>query len=60
MGSAEGISLNGTGPASANTSGVATLPQQYWHYARYWEWLGYPAFVAMVAVYWLMVFKPAL
>ena len=46
--------------ASANTSGVAALPQRYWRYARYWEWLGYPAFLAMVAVYWLMVFKPAL
>ncbi|RAS26432.1 DUF2269 family protein [Paraburkholderia bryophila] len=46
--------------AGADTSGVAALPEQYWRYARYWEWLGYPAFVAMVAVYWLMVFKPAL
>ncbi|WP_410834855.1 hypothetical protein [Paraburkholderia sp. SIMBA_030] len=26
----------------------------------HWEWLGYPAFVAMLAVYCLMVFKPAL
>ena len=26
------------------------LPAQYWRYARYWEWLGYPAFVAMVAI----------
>ncbi len=36
-----------------------TLPTTYWHYARYWEWLGYPAFIAMLGVYWLMVFKPA-
>ncbi len=35
-----------------------TLPTTYWHYARYWEWLGYPAFLAMLGVYWLMVFKP--
>jgi uncharacterized membrane protein len=34
------------------------LPQIYWQYARYWEWLGYPAFTAMLAVFWLMVFKP--
>lgn len=46
--------------ASADTLGVTALPQQYWRYARYWEWLGYPAFVAMATVYWLMVFKPAL
>jgi uncharacterized membrane protein len=34
------------------------LTPQYWRYARYWEWLGYPAFVAMLAIYGLMVFKP--
>jgi uncharacterized membrane protein len=37
----------------------AFLPTHYWQYARYWEWLGYPAFIAMLGVYWLMVFKPA-
>ncbi|WGS52771.1 DUF2269 domain-containing protein [Paraburkholderia sp. D15] len=45
---------------TANAQGASALPLLYWRYARYWEWLGYPAFVAMVAVYWLMVFKPAL
>lgn len=34
------------------------LPAQYWQYARRWEWLGYPAFLAMVAVFALMVMKP--
>ncbi len=36
-----------------------TLPDLYWRYARRWEALGYPAFIAMVVVYFLMVFKPA-
>jgi uncharacterized membrane protein len=36
------------------------LPQRYWRYARWWELLGYPAFVAMVGVFVLMVGKPAL
>ena len=36
----------------------STLPAQYWQYARCWERLGYPAFLAMLGVYWLMVFKP--
>ena len=36
------------------------LPKVYWRYARYWEMLGYPAFVAMLVVYWLMVVKPDL
>lgn len=40
--------------------GHLTLPPAYWRYARTWEYLGYPAFVAMLAVYFLMVNKPAL
>ena len=39
---------------AANTD----LPAEYWRYARRWELLGYPAFIAMLAVYWLMVHKP--
>jgi len=35
------------------------LSPQYWHYARLWFWLGVPAFIAMVAVVVLMVFKPS-
>jgi uncharacterized membrane protein len=38
----------------------ATLPARYWFYARWWERLGYPAFAAMVLVYFLMVSKPAI
>lgn len=34
------------------------LPQQYWRYLRLWTALGIPAFIAMVAVFWLMVAKP--
>ena len=36
------------------------LSQKYWDYARLWERLGYPAFIAMVVVFYLMVAKPAL
>ena len=39
--------------------GNTPLPPQYWRYARVWFWLGVPAFCALLAVYWLMVFKPA-
>ena len=35
------------------------LPQRYWRYARVWESLGMLAFPAMLAVYAMMVFKPA-
>lgn len=33
------------------------LPEQYWRYARYWFWLGVPAFLAMLGIVLLMVFK---
>lgn len=33
------------------------LPALYWRYARYWFWLGVPAFIAMLLVVGLMVFK---
>ena len=43
----------------AALSGSA-LPPEYWRYARRWEMLGYPAFAAMLVVFYLMVFKPDL
>lgn len=33
------------------------LPERYWRMARWWFWLGVPAFTAMVLVVALMVFK---
>ncbi len=45
--------------ASAATAN-APLPRIYWQCARRWEWLGYPAFIAMVVVFGLMVIKPTL
>jgi len=35
------------------------LGAEYWRMARLWLWLGVPAFTAMVAIVWLMVFKRA-
>lgn len=34
------------------------LPPLYWHYARRWEILGYPAFFMGLVIFWLMVAKP--
>lgn len=34
------------------------LPQVYRTYFRWWFALGWPAFVAMIAIFWLMVAKP--
>ena len=42
----------------AHANGDAALPERYWRYAKRWELLGYPAFFAMLTVYFLMVLKP--
>lgn len=42
--------------SDAAASGSA-LPEAYWRMARCWFWLGVPAFIAMVLVVVLMVFK---
>ena len=34
------------------------LPPAYWRMSKWWELLGYPAFIAMVVVFYLMVAKP--
>ena len=49
-----------TAEAAQAANGDGVLPRLYWRYARWWEALGYPAFVAMAVVFYLMVNKPAL
>ena len=34
------------------------LPETYYLYARIWFWLGWPAFIAMLAILFLMLYKP--
>lgn len=34
------------------------LPDRYWRYEKIWTALGFPAFGALLVVYWLMVHKP--
>jgi uncharacterized membrane protein len=43
----------------ANDTGTC-LPDIYAVYARWWEALGYPAFLAMLGIFYLMVNKPSL
>ena len=49
-----------TAEAAQAANGDGVLPPLYWRYARWWEALGYPAFVAIAVVFYLMVNKPAL
>lgn len=46
--------------AEAALKSEQALPARYWRYARWWEGLGYAAFVAMPIIFYLMVAKPDL
>jgi uncharacterized membrane protein len=45
--------------AAAAMQQAAPLPAQFWRYFRAWVVLGIPAFFAFIAVFYLMVVKPA-
>ena len=45
--------------ATAAVRNDTALPARYATYARRWELLGYPAFVAMLVIFYLMVAKPS-
>jgi len=45
--------------ASAAANG-APLPSAYFRAMRVWFVLGWPAFLAVIAIFWLMIAKPAL
>lgn len=51
------IQMRNLAAVAAQTS--AELPAVFRSYARIWKILGYPAFIAMLLIYWLMVAKPA-
>ena len=44
---------------AAVAAGASTLPPRYHALARVWFWLGWPAFLSMLAIFWLMIAKPA-
>lgn len=52
------LQLRGLAQASANSA--SALPRRYHRLIRLWFWLGWPAFAAVIASFWLMVFKPQL
>ncbi|MBA3929377.1 MAG: DUF2269 domain-containing protein [Xanthomonas sp.] len=37
----------------------APLPPAYHRAMRWWFWLGWPAFISVIAIFWLMVMKPS-
>jgi uncharacterized membrane protein len=46
--------------ADAALANNTALGADYHRMARQWFWLGVPAFIAMVGIFYLMVFKPTL
>ena len=42
----------------SDSQGMPLAPT-HWVYARVWFWLGVPAFLSLVVVFWLMVAKPS-
>ncbi len=46
--------------ASAAARAGVPLPARYFAYARWWFVLGWPAFLGVIAIFYLMVFKPDL
>lgn len=45
--------------SAAVQEGATALPQSYWRLSRAWFWLGWPAFLSVLAIFWLMIAKPA-
>ena len=45
--------------AEAAVSAGTPLPPRYFLYMRWWFWLGWPAFISVAVIFWLMVMKPA-
>jgi uncharacterized membrane protein len=44
--------------ARAAVDANTPLPERYWRYQRIWVALGWPAFLALVVVFYLMIAKP--
>ena len=42
----------------AAKAGGRELPPAYWRLRRAWLWLGWPAFLSLLAIFWLMLAKP--
>jgi len=44
--------------ATASLDAGTALPSQYFRYLRIWFLLGWPAFTAVLGIFYLMIFKP--
>jgi uncharacterized membrane protein len=44
---------------AAGAPGALGLPRSYRRLSRIWFWLGWPALLSMLVIFWLMIVKPA-
>lgn len=44
--------------AAQAAASQTSLPASYFFWIRIWFWLGWPAFIAVLLIFWLMVAKP--
>jgi uncharacterized membrane protein len=54
------IQIRMAGMAERAAAAGEPLPQRFWRYHALWTVLGWPAFIAFIAIFFLMVVKPAL
>lgn len=54
-----GLQLRARNLAQAAVRDGRPLPPAYYRAMRWWFWLGWPAFLSVIAIFWLMVLKPA-
>ena len=54
------LQIRATGLARAAADAGTPLPRAYFRVMAWWFALGWPAFLSLVAIYWLMVAKPRL
>jgi uncharacterized membrane protein len=44
---------------AAVAANAPSLPPDYRRLSRIWLWLGWPAFLSVLVIFWLMIAKPA-
>jgi uncharacterized membrane protein len=53
-----GLQLRARNLAQVAVRDGTPLPPAYYRAMRWWFWLGWPAFLSVIAIFWLMVLKP--
>ncbi len=52
------LQVSARNQAQATIQSGLQLPTSYHQTMRWWFWLGWPAFISVIGIFWLMVMKP--